>query len=70
MTRKNMRTVLKIWLDRDGRPQRNQVQTGSGSTELDEIGQDYVMGMRFSPCVRGGVAVAAEITYDINWQRP
>jgi TonB family protein len=60
---------LLVTINREGRPRPVRVQGSSGSIDLDEIAQDWAVRMRFSPCLKDGTAVPAELTLTIEWQR-
>lgn len=62
------RVVLAVLIGADGRPKRAKIVQSSGFARLDEAAHETVMGWRYVPGKRNGVAEEMEFDVPINWQ--
>lgn len=62
------RTVHKVWVGVDGKPQRAELVSSSGFSRLDRAAHDAVMGWRYVPGTRGGVAELMAFNVPIQWE--
>jgi protein TonB len=61
------KTIVRVLIGADGLPQQAHVQESSGYARLDEAARQAVMGWRYVPGKRNGVAEAMEFNVPINW---
>lgn len=59
------KTVLRVYVEADGKPSQIQVKTGSGSPRLDQAAQDAVWRWKFVPARRDNEAVGAWVLVPI-----
>jgi len=59
------RTVLRVFVDADGRPARSELATSSGSPRLDQAALAAVARWRFVPARQGETAVGAWVLVPI-----
>ncbi len=64
------RTVYKVWVGVDGKPQRAELVSSSGFARLDQAAYATVMGWRYVPGQRGGVAELMDFNVPIRWEMP
>jgi protein TonB len=62
------KTVYKVWIGVDGKPQRAELVSSSGFARLDKAAYDAVMGWRYVPGQRGGVAELMAFNVPIHWE--
>ncbi|MDO9278054.1 MAG: energy transducer TonB [Polaromonas sp.] len=62
------RTVYKVWIGTDGKPQRAELVSSSGFPRLDKAAYDTVMSWRYVPGMRNGVAEAMAVNVPIHWE--
>lgn len=62
------RTVYKVWIGTDGKPQRAELVSSSGFPRLDKATYDTVMSWRYVPGMRNGVAEAMAVNVPIHWE--
>ena len=62
------RTVYKVWIGVDGKPQRAELVSSSGFPRLDKAAYDTVMSWRYVPGMRNGVAEAMAVNVPIHWE--
>jgi protein TonB len=62
------RTVYKVWIGVDGKPQRAELVSSSGFTRLDKAAYDTVMAWRYVPGMRNGVAETMAVNVPIHWE--
>ena len=62
------KTVYKVWIDIDGKPQRAELVSSSGFPRLDKAAYDTVMSWRYVPGKRNGVAEAMAFNVPIHWE--
>ncbi|MEZ7847682.1 MAG: energy transducer TonB [Polaromonas sp.] len=62
------RTVHKVWIDVDGKPQRAELVSSSGFPRLDKAAYDTVMAWRYVPGMRNGVAETMAVNVPIHWE--
>jgi protein TonB len=62
------RTVYKVWIGADGKPQRAELVSSSGFARLDKAAYDTVMAWRYVPGTRNGVAEAMAVNVPIHWE--
>ena len=62
------KTVYKVWVGVDGKPQRAELVSSSGFPRLDRAAHDAVMGWRYVPGTRGGVAELMAFNVPIQWE--
>ena len=62
------RTVYKVWVGVDGKPQRAELVSSSGFARLDQAAYETVMGWRYVPGHRGGVAELMDFNVPIRWE--
>ena len=60
-------TTVRVLIGADGQPQRAEISKSSGFARLDEAAVKTVMGWRYVPGKRGGVADAMWFNVPINW---
>ena len=61
------RTMLRVLIGADGKPQATEIAKSSGFARLDDAALATVMRWRFVPGKRGGVAEAMWFNVPINW---
>ena len=62
------RTVYKVWVGVDGKPQRAELVSSSGFARLDQAAYETVMSWRYVPGQRGGVAELMDFNVPIRWE--
>jgi protein TonB len=62
------RSVYKVWIGVDGKPQRAELVSSSGFPRLDKAAYDTVMAWRYVPGMRNGVAEAMAVNVPIHWE--
>ena len=62
------RTVYKVWIGVDGKPQRAELVSSSGFARLDKAAYETVMGWRYVPGQRSGVAERMAFNVPIHWE--
>lgn len=62
------KTVYKVWIGVDGKPQRAELVSSSGFARLDKAAYDAVMSWRYVPGQRGGVAELMAFNVPIHWE--
>jgi protein TonB len=62
------RTVYKVWIGVDGKAQRAELVSSSGFARLDNAAYETVMGWRYVPGQRGGVAEPMAFDVPIHWK--
>jgi protein TonB len=62
------RTVYKVWIGVDGKAQRAELVSSSGFARLDKAAHETVMGWRYVPGQRGGVAEPMAFNVPILWE--
>ena len=62
------RTVYKVWIGVDGKPQRAELVSSSGFARLDKAAYDTVMAWRYVPGMRNGVAETMAVNVPIHWE--
>ena len=62
------RTVYKVWIGVDGKPQRAELVSSSGFPRLDKAAHDTVMGWHYVPGKRNGVPEAMAVNIPIQWE--
>jgi protein TonB len=62
------KTIYKVWIGVDGKPQRADLVSSSGFSRLDKAAYDTVMSWRYVPGQRGGVAEPMAVNVPINWE--
>ena len=62
------KTVYKVWIGVDGKPQRAELVSSSGFARLDKAAYDTVMGWRYVPGQLGGVAELMAFNVPIHWE--
>jgi protein TonB len=62
------RTVYKVWIGVDGKPQRAELVSSSGFPRLDKAAYNTVMGWHYVPGKRGGVAELMAFNVPIHWE--
>jgi protein TonB len=62
------KTVYKVWIGVDGKPQRAELVSSSGFVRLDKAAYDTVMSWRYVPGQRGGVAELMAFNVPIHWE--
>ncbi len=62
------RTVYKVWIGVDGKPQRAELVSSSGFPRLDKAAYDTVMSWRYVPGMRNGVAETMAVNVPIHWE--
>jgi protein TonB len=62
------RTVYKVWIGVDGKPQRAELVISSGFPRLDKAAYDTVMAWRYVPGTRNGVAETMAVNVPIHWE--
>jgi protein TonB len=62
------RTVYKVWIGVDGKPQRAELVSSSGFARLDKAAYDTVMSWRYVPGMRNGVAETMAVNVPIHWE--
>jgi protein TonB len=62
------KTVYKVWIDIDGKPQRAELVSSSGFQRLDKAAYDTVMSWRYVPGKRNGVPEAMAFNVPIHWE--
>jgi protein TonB len=62
------KTVYKVWIGVDGKPQRAELVSSSGFARLDQAAYDTVMGWRYVPGQRGGVPELMAFNVPIHWE--
>jgi protein TonB len=62
------KTVYRVWIGLDGKPQRAELVSSSGFARLDRAAYDTVMGWRYVPGKRGGVAEIMAFNVPIHWE--
>jgi protein TonB len=64
------RTVYKVWVGVDGKPQRAELVSSSGFARLDQAAYETVMSWRYVPGQRGGVVELMDFNVPIRWEMP
>lgn len=64
------RTVHRVWIGPDGRPQKAELVRSSGYPRLDKASHDAVMSWRYVPGKRGGVPELMAFDVPISWELP
>lgn len=59
--------VHEVWIGVDGKPQRARLVRSSGFSRLDKAAYDAVMGWRYVPGKRNGVAEAMPFNVPVVW---
>ncbi len=59
------KTVLRVYVEPNGKPSQIQVRAGSGSARLDQAAQDAVWRWKFVPARRGEEAIGAWVLVPI-----
>jgi protein TonB len=62
------RTVYKVWIGVDGKPQRAELVSSSGFTRLDKAAYNTVMAWRYVPGMRNGVPETMAVNVPIRWE--
>ncbi len=62
------KTVYKVWIGADGKPQRAELVSSSGFPRLDKAAYDSVMSWRYVPGKRNGVAETMAFNVPIHWE--
>ena len=62
------RTVYRVWVGADGKPQRAELVSSSGFARLDHAALETVMGWRYVPGQRGGVPELMDFNVPIRWE--
>jgi protein TonB len=62
------KSVYKVWIGVDGKPQRAELVSSSGFPRLDKAAYDSVMSWRYVPGKRNGVAEAMAFNVPIHWE--
>ena len=62
------KTVYKVWIGADGKPQRAELVSSSGFPRLDKAAYDTVMSWRYVPGKRNGVAETMAFNVPIHWE--
>ncbi len=62
------RSVYKVWIGVDGKPQRAELVSSSGFPRLDKAAYDTVMAWRYVPGMRNGVAETMAVNVPIHWE--
>ena len=62
------RSVYKVWIGVDGKPQRAELVSSSGFPRLDKAAYDTVMSWRYVPGMRNGVAETMAVNVPIHWE--
>jgi protein TonB len=62
------RTVYKVWIGIDGKPQRAELVSSSGFARLDKAAHDTVMTWRYVPGMRNGVPETMAVNVPIHWE--
>ena len=62
------KTVYKVWIGMDGKPQRAELVSSSGFPRLDKAAYDTVMSWRYVPGKRNGVAETMAFNVPIHWE--
>ena len=62
------KTVHKVWIGVDGKPQRAELVSSSGFPRLDKAAYDTVMSWRYVPGKRNGVAETMAFNVPIHWE--
>jgi protein TonB len=62
------RVVLRVFVERDGRPTQVSIGTSSGYTRLDSAALDAVRGWTFVPATRGEERVAAWVLVPVQFR--
>lgn len=62
------RTVYRVWIGVDGKPQRAELVSSSGFPRLDKAAYDTVMAWRYVPGMRNGVAETMAVNVPIHWE--
>ena len=62
------KTVYKVWIGADGKPQRAELVSSSGFPRLDKAAYDSVMSWRYVPGKRNGVAETMAFNVPIYWE--
>ena len=62
------KTVYKVWIGVDGKPQRAELVSSSGFPRLDKAAYDTVMSWRYVPGKRNGVAETMAFNVPIHWE--
>jgi protein TonB len=66
--REEGKVMLRVLVNTDGRPERAEVQTSSGSSRLDEAAKRAAMRAVFKPHIENGRPVAVYALIPINFQ--
>jgi protein TonB len=61
------KTIVRVLIGADGLPKQANIRQSSGYERLDEAARRAVMGWRYVPGKRNGVAEAMEFDVPINW---
>lgn len=59
------KTILRVYVEADGKPSQIQIKTGSGSPRLDQAAQDAIWRWKFVPARRGNEAIGAWVLVPI-----
>ncbi len=62
------KTIYKVWIGVDGKPQRAELVSSSGFPRLDKAAYDTVMAWRYVPGMRNGVAEVMAVNVPIHWE--
>ena len=62
------KTVYKVWIGVDGKPQRAELVSSSGFPRLDKAAYETVMSWRYVPGMRNGVAETMAFNVPIHWE--
>ena len=62
------KTVYRVWIGVDGKPQRAELVSSSGFPRLDKAAYDTVMSWRYVPGKRNGVAESMAFNVPIHWE--
>lgn len=60
--------VYKVWIGADGKAQRAELVTSSGSSRLDQAAYETVMRWRYVPGKRNGIAQTMPFNVPISWE--
>jgi protein TonB len=61
------RTIVSVLIGADGFPKQARIRQSSGYSRLDEAARQAVMGWRYVPGRRNGIAEAMEFEVPVNW---
>lgn len=64
------RSVYRVWIAPDGRPQKAELVRSSGYSRLDKASYDAVMSWRYVPGKRGSVPELMAFDVPISWELP